>query len=223
MTRRIPALLAALSVVATFSGVARADYGLDFHCRSDTVSQVYPGLTADFSFTLTNTGGQSDVYEFDCRRIVTMPDWAVVYCLGGRCGEPGLVLTDSLPAGATDTTVVIHVYTSSTAGEEIDQLRVRSLGNPALAESIRVHVLAGVGIEERGGATALLLLPAPNPVRRGTTLRLGEPGRIRLWGTDGRLVAAGQANASGWSIPAGVRPGVYLIEVGGGRARVVVQ
>lgn len=212
-----------LLIAAAIAGAARADYAFEFVCRDDTLAQVAPGDPAFFRFTITNTGQSADVYAFDCRVRQNVTGWLVAYCIRGRCVEPGTVMLDSLSAGATDTTPVIDVYTGTTAGEAVVEMHVRSEGNSALADSITVHALAGVGIEELGVATKRLLRPAPNPVRRGTMLRLGEPGRVRLWGTDGRLAAAGQANASGWSIPAGVRPGVYLIEVGGGRARVVVR
>ncbi|MEO0079083.1 MAG: T9SS type A sorting domain-containing protein [candidate division WOR-3 bacterium] len=130
-------------------GLAFAGYGFDFYCRGDTVQRVSPGAEAIFHFTLTNTGTEPDVYEFDCRVIQAVPGWSVIYCVRGLCTEPGVLMYDTLDVGAQDTTPEVSVFTTTTQGEEIVSLRVRSLGNPALAESIATHTIVGAGIEER--------------------------------------------------------------------------
>lgn len=204
-------------------GSARADYSFVFVCRDDTVAQVAPGDPAYFRFALTNTGQSDDVYEFDCRVRQSVSGWAIAYCLGGRCVEPGTVMFDSLAAGATDTTPVIDVYTGASAGEAVIELHVRSQGNRSLADSITVHALAGVGIEDSPRAPVRARPVVPNPVRPGSILRVGESGRVRMWRADGRPVGGGVAAGGKWSIPEWTRPGVYVVAAGDRRFRVVVE
>jgi hypothetical protein len=205
--------------------MARADHGFDFFCRSDTAVQIQPGEAADFWFTLTNTGSSNDVYAFDCRPLSCPVDWTIVYCLGGLCAGPGTVLYDSLSAGAQDTAISLHVYTSTTAGEAALMLHVRSQGDPLLADSAVLHVRAGVGILERVATHSARRTVAPNPVARGGILRLQQPGDVRLLDATGRPVAAGSATGGEWVVPADIAPGVLTIVLSGAASgvRLVVR
>ena len=138
----------AAALFAVVYGQALAGYGLELVARDDTVQHVSPSGTGEFHFTLTNTGSQSDAYEFDCRVVASVPGWVVVYCVRGQCVEPGNLVYDTLPAGAADTAIKVTVYTNATEGEEVVSLRARSMGDPALAESVATHTLVGSGIEE---------------------------------------------------------------------------
>jgi hypothetical protein len=206
------ALLLVLAVAS-----ARADYAFDFFCRDDTVASVAPGDPVDFDFTITNAGTSPDVYEFDCRVLGMPADWVVVYCLGGRCVEPGTMINDSVPAGVTDTSIVVHVYTSTTAGEGRVELHVRSLGSPALADSIRVRVLAGVGVAEPQATPSLLKPTLPGLARPGALLRMD--GTVSLLDITGRLVAHGSSQDGQWALPVDIHAGVYVVEFGTGRVR----
>ncbi len=79
--RGMAVLLAALLLAAS---PLLAGYQFEFISRSDTVQQVEPGEVVEFHFTLTNTGTEPDVYEFDCRVLQGVPDWYVSYCVGFR-------------------------------------------------------------------------------------------------------------------------------------------
>jgi hypothetical protein len=136
-------------MVLLATGASRAvGYGLALTPRGDTVQHVAPSEDAEFHFTLTNTGTSSDVYEFSCRVVSAVSGWAAVYCVNGVCVEPGALRYDTIPAGDNDTTPKVTVYTNATEGEEVVSLRVRSMGDTTLAESIATHTIVGLGIGE---------------------------------------------------------------------------
>jgi hypothetical protein len=203
-----------LLVVAAIAGMARADYAFQFVCRDDTVAQVAPGDPVFFRFAITNTGQSADVYAFDCRVRQNVPGWSIAYCIRGRCVEPGTVMLDSLSAGATDTTPVIDVYTGATAGEAVIEMHVRSQGNPALADSITVHALAGVGIAESQVTVPLVRPTLPGLARPGALLRVDGP--VSLRDVTGRLVARGHARDGQWRLPQDIAPGIYLLRMRAG-------
>lgn len=140
-----------------FARIAEADYSFTLNCRSDTLQAVQPGGVAYFYFTLTNTGTEPDVYEFDCRVIQEVPGWSAIYCLRGRCVEPGMVMFDTLAPGESDTTIDIGVFTASNPGEEVVRLTVTSVGNPALSAGYNTRTRVGGGVEEAGGNGVFLL------------------------------------------------------------------
>jgi hypothetical protein len=79
----------------------------------------------------------------------------------------------------------VTVYTSSTPGQEIINLHVRSQGDPGLADSVFVRAVAGTGIDERPDTTVVRpgLGVAPNPVsgaRATIDFATGHSGRCRL-------------------------------------------
>jgi hypothetical protein len=119
-------------------------------CRSDTLQQVEPGNLAEFHFTLTNTGTQPDVYRLDYRVLDSVPGWVVVCCVRGRCAEPGVPFYDSLAPGEADSTPDLTVYTTATHGEEVVSLKVTSLSEPQLVDSIGTRTRVGAGIAEPG-------------------------------------------------------------------------
>lgn len=76
---KAPGMLVAFLAAA---GPVFAGHQFEFTSRGDTVRHVAPGAVAEFGFSLTNTGTASDVYEFDCRVIQSVPSWYVTYCVG---------------------------------------------------------------------------------------------------------------------------------------------
>jgi len=227
-------LTAALFVVVC--GQALAGYGLELVARGDTIQRVSPNGTGEFHFTLTNTGSQSDAYEFDCRVVASVPGWAVVYCVRGQCVEPGNLVYDTLPAGAADTAIKVSVYTNTTEGEEVASLRARSMGNPVLAESIVTHTIVGTGIEEgaRPDAPEACFLAAPTLVNRQTgasvafSTRERTSFRVTLHDAAGRLVqlVACAAVPAGrhrirWQPERGLPDGVYLLRLSAGAESAV--
>lgn len=111
-------------------------YDFQLVCRTDTWQMVQPNGLGYYTFTLTNTGTQPDGYELNCILTRSVPDWSVIYCLKGRCLEPGMPMYDTLEPGQSDTTLEIKVYTSSTPGEAIAILTVRSQGDSTLTRAI---------------------------------------------------------------------------------------
>jgi hypothetical protein len=216
-------------MVLLATGASRAvGYGLALTPRGDTVQHVAPSEDAEFHFTLTNTGTSSDVYEFNCRVVSAVPGWAAVYCVRGVCVEPGALRYDTIPAGDNDTTPKVTVYTNATAGEEVVSLRVRSMGDTTLAESIATHTVVGTGVEEgaRSGVMDAGLRVMPTLVNRHTgasavfATRERTFFKVTLHDAAGRQV---QAVAAG-IVPAGLHrvdwlperrlpPGVYLLHV----------
>ncbi len=142
-----------LVLVAGLPGLLYAQYSFELVCRSDTFQRVEPNGVGFFYFTLTNTGTRTDVYELNCTVLSIVPDWSVIYCLRGRCVEPGIPMYDTLASGEADTTIDIAVYTTGTLGEARVVLHVRSLGNPALTRSITTitNNVCAIGEDGRSG------------------------------------------------------------------------
>ncbi|MGQ9678508.1 MAG: COG1470 family protein [bacterium] len=136
-------------VFAVLAAPVIADYSFNFVCRSDTLQQVMPGGVAYFYFTLTNSGSEPDVYLLDCRVLQEVSGWSAIYCLRGRCVEPGIPMYDTLAPGEADTTIDIAVFTTTTEGEEVIRFTVSSEGNPALSSSITTYTRVGSGVEEK--------------------------------------------------------------------------
>jgi hypothetical protein len=226
------------ALVAGACGQAWAGYGLELIARGDTVQRVSPGGTAEFHFTLTNTGNQTDVYRFDCRVVDSVPGWGVVVCVRGLCVEPGTPIYDTLPAGSSDTTAKVTVYTNSRQGEEVVSLRVRSMGDTSLAESIATHTIVGAGVEElpRPDASEPGLRVGPTLVHRqtGASAILSTPEmtdfRVTLHDAVGRhvqTVARGVLSAGRhrihWRPKGGLPDGVYLLRLTAGVESVVCK
>jgi hypothetical protein len=225
--RRCAVGLIVMVLLAT--GASRAvGYGLALTPRGDTVQHVAPSGDAEFHFTLTNNGTSSDVYEFSCRVVSAVPGWAAVYCVRGVCVEPGMLRYDTIPAGDNDTTPKVTVYTNATEGEEVVSLRVRSMGDTTLAESIATHTVVGLGIEELPGLSTPVagFSVAPSLVHRRTgaavVFSAREPMRLDLTLYDGTgrkvqavvkgTVAAGEHRIR-WQPQRGLPAGMYLLKL----------
>ncbi len=186
------------SAVIFLFNTGYADYGFDFYCRSDTFQQVGAGFPAYFYFTLVNTGTEPDVYQFDCQVLQAVPGWSVIYCLRGRCVEPGVPMFDTLGPGEVDSTIDVTVFTTENTGEEVVRLLVVSLGNPAMTKAVQVYTEVCGAVEEVGGGC---VLPEEN---------IG--GRYRLFDPLGRQIKSIN------------RRGVFfLLSEGGGGVKKVVR
>jgi len=226
-------------VVLLATGAGRAvGYGLALTSRGDTVQHVAPSEAAEFHCTLTNTGTSSDVYEFSCRVVSAVPGWAAVYCVRGVCVEPGVLRYDTIPVGDNDTTPKVTVYTNATEGEEVVSLRVRSMGDTTLAESIATHTIVGLGIEERAhpDAPEAGVKVMPTLVNRQTGASVVFATRERTFfkvtlhdaaGRQVQTVAAGIVPVGlhrvDWLPERGLHRGVYLLHVSAGDESAVTK
>jgi hypothetical protein len=218
-------------ILAALAGPMMAGYGLSLTPTSDTIQHVSPGGTAEFHFTLTNTGSSTDVFRFDCLVVSGVPSWTVVYCARGVCVEPGTSIYDTVPAAGIDTSAKVTVYTDTTQGEEVAFLSVRSMGDTTLAESVATHTIVGLGIEEdaRLDAPEAGVKVVPTLVSRQTgasvvfATRERTFFRVTLHDAAGRLVqtaAAGIVPAGlhhvDWLPGRGLPRGLYLLHVSAG-------
>ncbi|MCX7766575.1 MAG: T9SS type A sorting domain-containing protein, partial [Candidatus Sumerlaeia bacterium] len=170
-----------------------AQYSFDFVCLSDTfktgVDYFY------YKFRLANTGALPDSYAFDCRVIDSVPGWFELYCAGGQCAEPGVILYSYLIPGAVDTGISISVYTApSVWGTEIINLLVRSLRNPSLRDSINVYAAMEQAIYQKGRSDYHYTLELiPNPFNNKLTIKLPDSKGIKIksiniYDATGRLI-----------------------------------
>jgi len=60
-----------------------AQYSFEFTCLDDTVKNAGFNDYIVFFFRLENTGSMTDIYEFNCTIIDSVPGWFVQYCIGG--------------------------------------------------------------------------------------------------------------------------------------------
>ncbi len=147
-------------------------YSFDFTCVSDTFQTGTDYFV--YYFHLTNTGTLPDSYAFDCRVVDSMPGWFEIYCAGGQCAEPGVILYDYLTPGAVDTGIDISVYTAQNVwGTEKINLVVWSLHNPGLRDSINVYAAMeqGVGENKRFEVEMVNLEVCPNPFKSRLEIR----------------------------------------------------
>ena len=236
--RRICLSAAAAVMLAVIGGQARAGYGLELTAVGDTVQHVSPGGTAEFHFSLTNTGTSPDVFEFGCRVVSGVPGWSVVYCVRGVCVEPGNLVYDTLPAAGTDSSAKVTVYTDTTQGEEVASLRVRSMGDTTLVESVATHTIVSAGIDEGAhpDESEAGFFVAPTLVNRQTgasvafATRVQTSFKVTLHDADGRLVqtVAGGALPPGqhrihWRPERSLPDGVYLLHLSAGDESAVTK
>ncbi len=203
-----------LAVVPVF-----ADYNFDLFCRTDTIQQVPPTGIGYFTFTLTNTGAEPDVYELNCIVIQTVPDWSIIYCMRGQCLEPGNPMYDSLLSGERDTTVEIKVFTTFTPGEAVAVLTVISLGNPSLSKSITTITKLANGIEEGKKPFANLSSGQSHCFvsRSQPFFFKGRSGS--LFAVNGKVMLKLKAGANDLG---GLNAGVYLLQEGKERHKLVL-
>jgi len=151
-------------------------YSFDFTCVSDTFQTGTDYFV--YYFRLTNTGTLPDSYAFDCRVIDSVPGWFEIYCAGGQCAEPGIILYDYLTPGAVDTGIDISVYTAQNVwGTEKINLLVWSLRNPGLRDSINVYAAMEQGAREDKGREIerVNLEVCPNPFKNRLDIRYEIP------------------------------------------------
>ncbi len=216
-----------------------AQYSFDFVCTSDTFQTGTDYFV--YYFRLTNTGSQPDSYAFDCRVIDSVPGWSEIYCAGGQCAEPGIILYDYLMPGAVDTGIEIRVYPATGVwGTEIINLAVWSLHNPSLRDSINVYAAMEEGIYDYGGIDSPYGFEvSPNPFHKyliikfqSTILNPKSEILLRIYDITGRVIKSFnlesciQQQTSGiiWSGDDNFsRPlpmGIYFVELKNGKDRI---
>ncbi len=203
------------AALLTFSlGVHIRAYDFQLVCRTDTWQMVQPNGLGYYTFTLTNTGTQPDGYELNCVLTRTVPDWSVIYCLKGRCLEPGIPMYDTLEPGQSDTTLEIKVFTSTTPGEAVAILTVHSQGDPTLIRSITTITTLCGGVNESHS------LPVSPPqirtrfVRRNQNLTISSA--VELY------TPAGQRLESGANGIRRLPAGIYLLREENRLIRIVI-
>lgn len=152
-----------------------AQYSFDFVCTSDTFQTGTDYFV--YYFRLTNNGSQPDSYAFDCRVVDSVSGWFEIYCVGGQCAEPGIILYDYLTPGATDTGIDISVYPAPGVwGTEVINLKVWSLHNPALIDSINVYAAMEQGIYDYGAINSSYEFEVyPNPFTNHCVIKYRIP------------------------------------------------
>lgn len=80
---------------------------------------------------------------------------------------------DTLAAGEIKEDIDIKVYTNTTEGTGVVNLRVASMGNPNLRDSINVYVTVAAGIEENkcNETEYPIFQPSPNPFTKEMNIR----------------------------------------------------
>jgi hypothetical protein len=185
-------LLALLACMPLF-----AQYSFDLVCLDDTVQYIKDTTSiVQFYFRLENTGTLPDSYAIDCRVIDSVPGWQAMFCAGGGCGLPGVILYDYLLAGEVDSNIYIEVYPDSHYGTEFLQLYVNSVNNTGLYASINVYVIKATGIEENRkciSTNEIDIRLHPNPFSglmniQYDTDQSTESVELRIYDTTGRLI-----------------------------------
>jgi hypothetical protein len=174
------------------AGAGFAQYGFDFMCMDDTIQSGSDLI--EFHFRLENTGSLPDSYAVDCRVIDSVPGWFEVFCAGGSCAEPGIILYDYLEVGAIDSFVKISVWPTPGYAIETLNLHIQSVAEPTLMDSINVYAVGEASIEEKNtnihGPRHITI--HPNPVTRlcAVRYRLHEKTTVRvsLFTACGRVV-----------------------------------
>lgn len=119
-----------------------AQYSFDFTNTSDTI--VIDTLEMKFYFRLENTGTLPDSYTIDCRWVSdSIPGWFELYCAGGLCTWPGIIVYEYLDVGGVDSLIDIQVFPTSDSGMEVLNLHVQSVFEPSLVDSITVYAVYG--------------------------------------------------------------------------------
>lgn len=174
-----------------------AQYSFDFTCLDDTTKYITDTTTlVQFYFRLENTGTLPDSYAFDCRVIDSVPGWDELYCAGGSCALPGIILYDYLNPGEVDTNIYIAVYPDSHYGTEFLRLHVSSVKSPNLQQSINVYVIKEMGITEDKEGLSINTADFqsyPNPFRNKINIKYSighsaESIELKIYDATGRLI-----------------------------------
>ncbi len=190
-----------------------AQYGFDLSCLDDTMKIVGDTTTVvEFRFRLENTGSVPDSYAIDCRIIDSVPGWDELFCAGGLCAVPGIILYDYLGAGQVDTNIDVTVYPGSNYGIEVLNLKVHSVGDPDLKDSISVIVKKVSAIEDAGESVVShgQMGAFPNPFSKLTTVNFdvaqnAERILLNIYNATGGLVKSFSVPSSGIGHQASVR------------------
>ncbi|MEO0126419.1 MAG: T9SS type A sorting domain-containing protein [candidate division WOR-3 bacterium] len=220
-----------------------AQYNFSFVCTSDTFQTGTDYFV--YYFRLTNTGTQPDSYAFDCRIIDTVPGWFAIYCAGGQCAEPGIILYDYLTPGAVDTGIDISIYTTPNVwGTEVINLKVWSIHNQNLRDSINVYAAMEQGIH--GGkpiSQPFKFEVYPNPFSDQCLIKFQNPNKsafrnpkseisLIIYDISGRVVKSfipvsdivNRESCIIWSgddnFDRSVPEGIYFIEVNNGENKI---
>lgn len=147
-----------IPLTLAFCSLVSAQYGFQFECLDDTIQEGVDYI--EFYFAITNTGAQADTYAFDCRITDSIPGWGELYCVGGSCGEPGIILYDPMNPGASDSSIHVMFFLNATPGTEIANLLTWSLANPSLRDSINVYAVLPTGVLEQDADPAACAVSA---------------------------------------------------------------
>lgn len=198
-----------------------AQYNFDFVCTSDTFQTGTDYFI--YYFRLTNTGSVPDSYAFDCRVLDSVPGWFELYCAGGQCAEPGIILYDYLAPMEIDSGIDISVYPATGAwGTEKINLCVWSLSNQNLRDSINVYAEMEQSISEKNNDCKNLqrIVAYPNPFQQNLIIKVADSQKsvanIKIYDVSGRLVKSfNPASSILWSGDDSnghqVAAGVYII------------
>ncbi len=147
MTSKMKVYLVIMAFIAVHP--VYAQYSFEFNCLDDTIVIAYDTTTyLKFDFQLQNTGSQPDSYAFDCRILDSVPGWEEMFCVGGNCGIPGMILYDRLNPAQVDTEIDVQVFLNASYGIERINLCVNSLHNANLRDSITIHIHKELKINE---------------------------------------------------------------------------
>ncbi len=167
-----------------------AQYGFNFSCINDTI-QSGNNNEVKFYFRLENTGAVPDSYLFDCRVVDSVPGWGEIYCVGGRCAEPGIPLYDYLDSGAVDTTIDVAVYPKPSSATEIINLFCQSIGDPTLKDSINIYVVGVQAVQEKEKDNENIILNLyPVPFKNRLIIGSTQPGQIEIFDVTGKRIKA---------------------------------
>lgn len=108
--------------------------------------------------------------------------------------NPGVIMYDTLAAGEWTEDIDVKVYTNTTEGTEIVNLRVASMGNLNLRDSINVYVTVAAGIEENecNKTKYPIFRLSPNPFTKELNIKYqlvaNSDMNLRIYDVSGKLI-----------------------------------
>lgn len=165
-----------VSVLLLAPSLILAQYSMNFSCLGDTVIIAVDTTSfVQFYFRLQNTGSMPDSYAFDCRVEDSIPGWEEMFCVGGNCGLPGMILYDHLIPTAIDTNIDVQLFLNSAYGIERINLHVQSVHASGVRDSINIYVKKELSVEEKfknyyPSKTIPHLIVSPNPFHKSVTI-----------------------------------------------------
>lgn len=125
-----------------------AQYSFELRCIDDTFRYLMPNNFASYRFQLKNNGALLDSYRLKIEVMESVPGWEYEICARGRCVPPGAAIIFSLSPGEVDTTIVAHIFTTTTQGRAKITVFCRSFGDTTLERRQNLYAQVGSGIEE---------------------------------------------------------------------------